>query len=456
MTAARVTCLGFAMLLGAAAPPVVAQAFDAPVNVSQSSNGSYLPSLTIDRAGPEAGTLRVFWHDFTSVPNLAWCSEGGAAGFGAGAACAFNVTRSWTPRAASGPAGVTHVAWRERTPAGEDDIFHARYDGIAWSTPVNVSTSAASSSNPALALDPWDRPHVVWEEASGGGVAYFESHFDGAAWSAPRDTGLPFAAADMLRLACDGAGVLHAAWPAGDPSSMEVLHAQRPDGGAWSAPQNLSSTPGSYSTEPSIATGPGDSVHVAWVEQDPRTGASSEICISSRSGGGAWAPWQPVTALGQDAYHPSLAVGADGVPRVAMGSGPPGGREVLYVPAPGASPVNVSLSPAVDSDRSALVLDDAGSPWIAWQEGSAPTPEIHVAGPAGSPVAPILLRVAREGADVVLTWTGGAAPWIASRSAAPDAPAPWPEITPAGGIRSPAWIDAGAVGDGVLRFYVID
>ena len=313
-----------------------------------------------------------------------------------------------------------------------------------------------SSRNPAIAIDPWDRPHVLWEEDSPGGVLYFESHFDGSAWSTPADTGLSYSVADTLRIACDGAGVLHAVWPQGATSLTEVLHAQRPDGGAWSAAENISASPGSYSAEPAIAVDAGDGVHVAWVEQDGTTGLFSEICLASRPAGGAWSARQEITSLRSDAFHPSISVGQDGLPRIAFGSGPVGDREVLFLAAPGAPPVDVSVSLGVDSDRASLLLDDLDAPWIAWQEGSVPTPEIFIAGPDTSPPSPILLLVTKGGSDVLLSWTGGAAPFVVSRSVAPDAPTPWAPLTPAGGIGPSAWSDVGALPDGATYFYLVD
>lgn len=425
-----------------------AQSFGAPVNVSQSASGSYLPSLTRDRGGPAAGTLRAFWHDFTSAPNLAWCSDDSGGAFSASAPCPFNVTQSWTPRAASDAFGVTHVVWRDRS-AAQDDIFHASFNGVSWSAPENLSLSVAASRNPAIAIDPWDRPHVMWEEDSPTGVQYFESHFNGTSWSPPANSGLTYSVADTLRLACDGAGTLHATWPEGATSLTEVLHAERPDGGTWSAPENISASPGSFSAEPAIAVDAGDGLHVAWVEQDATSGTFSEICLSSRPAGGSWSARQDITSLRGDVFHPSIAAGQDDVPRIAFGSGPVGSREVLFLASPGAAPVNVSVSPAVDSDRASMLLDDLDAPWIAWQEGTAPTPEVFIAGPESVPPSPILLMLAKSGADALLSWIGGAAPFIASRASAPDAALPWPELTPAGGIAPSAWTDAGVIDDRV-------
>jgi hypothetical protein len=364
------------------------------------------------------------------------------------------VSRSYAPRAAADGAGRTHLVWRDLN-AGADEIYHSVHDGIAWSAPRNISRTTGSSRNPVIAIDPWDRPHVLWEEDPGGGVRFYETHFDGASWSAARDTGLPFAQGaflDVLRIACDGAGTLHATWHDGPTSLTEVFHAERPDAGAWSVPENVSDTPGSLSSEPALAIGPDDALHVAWVEQDNLVANVFEICWSTRPSGGTWSARQDVTRLRGDVARPFVAVGRDAVPRFSLSAGPFGGRDIAFVAAPGATPVAVAPSVA-ESARSMLVLDDTDGAIVAWQEGNVPTPEIFVAFETRAVTAPILLSVAKDEAagDVLLSWTGGAPPYTVAGTVTVDGdPTGWPTLgTPA----TADWIDVGVLRDGRLLFY---
>ena len=64
------------LTVGLALPGIVhAQAiWTEPVEISFTVSDSYVPNLVSVDAGPQAGRLDVFWHDFTGGPNLNWCN----------------------------------------------------------------------------------------------------------------------------------------------------------------------------------------------------------------------------------------------------------------------------------------------------------------------------------------------------------------------------------------------
>jgi len=433
----------------AAGPPV----FGPPANLSQTSGHSYLPTVVIENSGPTAGRAWVAWQDFTSTPNLNWCAEDTGSGFGASAVCTPNQTQSWSPRAVTDSKGRTHVAWRDRT-GGNDEIFYATGDAVVWTSPVNVSQTPGSSRNPTIAIDPGDNPHVLWEEDSPG-TRFFESHFDGAQWSVAQDTGLPFVQAaflDTIRIACDSAGTLHAVWFDGASSLTEIYHAARPPGGPWGAPENVSMSPNDRSDEPAIAVAPDDTLHVVWVEQDPVTGNSFDIAYSSRAPAGAWTPQVNVSQQYAAAFWPAVAVGADGVARIAwqIDAGLP--LDIYFVAAPGGTPINISQSPASASQRAALALDVAGEVLLAWQENTGSNWEIYT---ASSRSPPILLKAVADAMNghVVLSWSGGKAPFDVGRSTPPDVASNWSSLTPPGGTPTPTWTDQGVLQDGSSYYY---
>lgn len=445
-----------ALVMVAASTAASAQSLSAPVNVSASANGSQLPSLVVDAFG----TPRLFWHDFTSAPNLLWCSEHDGTAWSAGSPCAPNVTQSWSPRAAADRFGDVHLAWRDRT-GGNDEILYARFDGTSWSAPVNVSRTAEASGNPTLAVDSLGNPHVAWEEGPAGAKRFFEAWFDGAAWTPARDTGLPFvqaAALDVLRIGFAPDDTLHAVWHDGATSLTEIWHAELPPGGAWGAAENVSSSPTEVSVEPALAFAPDGTLDVAWVEQDPVIATAFETCLSARSTAGTWGPRQDVSQQGSSCYRPAIAVGSDGVPRLAWHADTATGKEVFFVQRPGDTPANVSSS-AADSSRVTLALDPSDAAWLAWTEGATTTAEIYASTTATLPRGPVLLRVSKNEAagDVILTWTGAVAPWRVRRGDGPDpAGASWTELSAPAGAPTPDWTDAGVLRDGTNRFYLAD
>jgi hypothetical protein len=448
----RRTLVAVAALLLAGWPRALAQSgFGAPVNVSQSPGPSFLPALTVD---PVTGRGSLFWHDFSSSPNLLWCAAGGAGAWDPAAPCPVNRTQSWNPQAVLDRFGCLHLAWRDRS-GGQDDILYARFDGTAWTVPDNLSQSAGRSDNPALAVDPDGRPHVLWEDNTSGLVRFHEAHHDGTGWSAAADTGLPFVQGtflDTIECACDPTGALHAVWEDGATTLTEVYHARRPPGGPWDAPEVVSSTPLSASVEPHLAVGGDGTLHAVWVEQEARTGNTFEVVHATRpASGGGWGPAVDVSRQGGNCYEPTVAVDpVDGVARIAWMLAEDG--DIHFVAAPGAAPVNVSRSAAL-SERPALALDAAGVPTIAWEEVVGTGRDIFVATPAAT--VPILLKAVadRLRGDVVLGWSGGEAPWLVRRSLTPDVAGSGNPITPPGGTATAGWVDPGVLADPTLYFY---
>lgn len=454
----RLALFGWLGSLGMAVAARSQVAFPPPVNVSNSADGSYVPSLVIPSAGPAAGDAQVFWHDFTGGSALIWCASGAGGGWQVEGPCPPNVDVSFTPRAAVDSQGVVHLVWRDRT---ADDIYHACLDAGTWSVPEVVAATPGESRNPAIAVDRRDLVHVLWEDASSGAVRIWEAHHDGVSWSAGADSGLRFAQdahVDVVRIACDSAGTLHALWHDGLPteSFREIYHAERPPGGPWRPTENVSATPGHLSAEPALAFASDDTLHCAWVEQDQFDVGVFEINHAAKPAGGAWTSRIDVSRQLTLTSRPSVAVGRDGLARIAWRFQAATGTDIAYVGFPGDVPSNASATDGVSSNAPSLALDGDDAPWIAWQEGIGPTAEI-LATTTAVRAAAVLLFVAKDevARDALLTWTGGTAPHVVVRSPVPEPAGPWTESTPPGGIAPPAWSDAGVLDDGATWYYLV-
>jgi hypothetical protein len=169
-------------------------------------------------------------------------------------------------------------------------------------------------------------------------------------------------------------------------------------------------------------------------------------------------PAAPLSALGAIAVRPVVAVGSDdGEARVAWTL--LAEKEVMWVrvPASGpvASPINVSQSPGVDSERVAIDLDAAGESYLAWQELGV-TREIFVATTRPAVAGPIVLKMTadRASGNAILTWTGGAPGYHVDRAEGSPVAVPI-ELTPLGGIATQTWIDFSVVGDGFSYYYQV-
>lgn len=265
-------------------------------------------------------------------------------------------------------AGRVHLVWRGRT-GGPDDIFHAMHDGVAWSLPLNLSTTAEAASNPSIALSNGG-VHVVWEQQVGADTRFYQTHHDGVAWEPASDTGLPYAGAriDSIRIAAEPDGTLHVAWQDLVAGFYEILHSERPSGGAWSAPDSVSASTFEDSVEPSVAVDDRQTLHVAWIEQDALDGRIFEVAHAAKPRGAGWGPIQNVSRMGGSAFRPVVAAAAGRPPVIAWDNG----GEIYFVDSVGETPRNLSLSPGAVSGNVTLGLDRGGVPCLAWEEAVGP------------------------------------------------------------------------------------
>ncbi|MFC2171429.1 hypothetical protein ACFLU6_02215 [Acidobacteriota bacterium] len=452
----RSFCLGISVLsiliLAGIEDSAFAQAtFSQPINVSQSADHSYRPDIVVE---PGAGTVRLFWQDFTSNPILLWCAELSGSTWTAGSECVPNRTQSWEPQAIVDSQGLVHLVWRDRT-SGQDDILYALWDGQSWSMPLNIAFTAGRSSNPAIAVNSNDHPHVLWEDDTSGTVTFYEAHFDGSSWSSASDTSIPYSDGsfnDSINIACDSTDTLHAVWFDGTATFPEIYHAERPPGGPWGVPEAVSATPAEHSDQPAIAVGPDDSLHCAWIEQEPLTGMTYEVVYSVKPLAGLWSAFVDVSRQLGQTYKPDIAVHtADNQARITWMLDGPG--NIYFVSFPGETPINVSDS-GDTSERPTLTLDASGHAFLAWQERFAGIRDIYF---ATTRPASILLKAIPDHAnsDVQLSWTGGNPNFVVGRSTDPDVSSNWTDLSPVGGTPDFSWIDIGVLSDINSYYYQV-
>ncbi|MFZ5822426.1 MAG: hypothetical protein ACOYYJ_21250, partial [Chloroflexota bacterium] len=61
--------------------------------------------------------------------------------------------------------GGIHIVWSERENGGAGEIYYKYWNGVNWSAYINISNSVTYESlNPQVTVDSNGRAHVVWEE----------------------------------------------------------------------------------------------------------------------------------------------------------------------------------------------------------------------------------------------------------------------------------------------------
>jgi hypothetical protein len=105
-------------------------------------------------------------------------------------------------------------------------------------------------------------------------------------------------------VAADANGNIVAVWTRHDGTAWRVQAASQPAGGQFAPPQDLSA-PGEDATDPRIAVAPNGDVVVAWLRPD---GQDVRVQAAVRPAGGAFGAPQTLSPAGRDARSPDVAV----------------------------------------------------------------------------------------------------------------------------------------------------
>jgi PKD domain len=249
-----VAALGVLMFLLAVAPAGAAPTWLAPTKLSATGYSAEKPQVAVDAQG--------------------------------------NATAVWER-----PNGTNIIVEAASRPAGSG----------AWQASVPLSSATAIMPLPQVAVDARGDAVAVWESYIAGEPvveAATRTGFAGA-WQAPVELSSPGVVGLRPDLAVDARGDAVVVWQRG-PGLVEA--ASRPAGGSWQTPAILTkSAEDLHSAEVGIdASGEATAV---WEEQ---VGAEVRIDAASRPAGGAWQTPVTLSAAGENANEPRVAVNARG------------------------------------------------------------------------------------------------------------------------------------------------
>ncbi|HEV2728354.1 MAG TPA: PKD domain-containing protein [Solirubrobacterales bacterium] len=179
----------------------------------------------------------------------------------------------------------------------------------AWLPPEDISASnEVVDGRPKVAVDPAGNAVAIWERTSGGEeIVEATERPAGGEWSAPETLTLPGEEGEATQVAIDAAGNAVAVWMA--KSSPTVIRtATRPAGGEWSEPEDLSADDEDAEAPQVAVNGAGDAVAV-WRRFD---GTDFIVQAATRPAGGEWSESDDLSAVGQDAEVPQVAIDEKG------------------------------------------------------------------------------------------------------------------------------------------------
>jgi hypothetical protein len=230
---------------------------------------------------------------------------------------------------------------------------------MAWTSPENLSVDTDATNWPDVAVGYDGKLHAVWTNTSTHQMMYSSRAFGGS-WSTPEVVGT-YAGTTLfmdgdITIAVVPDGTVHILYTDDSSGDSEIYHRSKPEGGVWSAPENISNTVGSRSDLPSMAVSADGGLHAAWIDAIPSNSVCcAETYYASKSAGGSWSPAVDVSNSGANEYPTRIGVGPDNSVHIvtAQEDGGPGRQNIYYyAKSPGGSFVaGVNLTGTADVGR---------------------------------------------------------------------------------------------------------
>jgi hypothetical protein len=272
------------------------------------------------------------------------------------------------PQVAFSRGGDALVVWRSFDGANSRIQAAFRPPGGSFGTPQTISDPGQDAFEPQLAFDQGGNTLAVWTR-SGGTNRRVQAAF--------RPAGGSFGAAQTLsdegqhafapQVAVDPQGNAIVIWDRSDGTNRHVQAALRPADGSFGRTQTLSAAGGS-AFEPRIVFDSRGGAVVVWRQLN---GANVRVQATFRQpGNGSFEPPQTISADGQSAGSPKVAIDGQGN-AIAVWEGSVGTNRRIQAAVRRAGkqfqlPETISESGGVTSEPQ-LAIDGQGNPIVVWQ-----------------------------------------------------------------------------------------
>ncbi len=351
-------------------------AWSEPVNLSEEGQNAEKPQVAVD---PQGNAVAVWRRNdgskyriqaATRPPGGAWSEAVDLSEAGENAS---------EPRVAIDSQGNAVAVWQR--PVGPSTVVQSaeRPAGGAWSAAVTISPSEKGASVPYVAVDPQGNAVAVWRYFDGTNLIIQSAERPaGGAWSAAVRISAEGQNAESPQVAVDPQGDAVAVWFREGGTEKIIQSAERPAGGAWSEPVNLSAEE-QIAVEAQVAVdSQGDAVAL-WRR---REGSNDIIESAERPAGGAWSGPVELSAKGQDAESPRVAVDPGG-DAVAVWHIYASGDEFIQGaarPAGGAWSEPVELSEKESTEEIGVAVDPEGNAVAVWERDDGSNYRVQAAG----------------------------------------------------------------------------
>ncbi len=339
----------------------------APVNLSHSAALSLEPEIAVDTAGNPL----VAWEEAGGGGRIDWTVRSLAGAWSAPA----DLSRKPESTAivdnvvlAAGATGDVHAVWYEessRTTGDADIMYSWRPAGGTWAVPVLATNDFGASLRPDLAVSAGGTAHLVWENFF---TIYYAEGSGGSPWGAREKVagGTNFCHAPSV--AVDSAGNVHVVWQWDREqfNHPNIYYSMRSNAGKWSEPLKISGSLGGLA--PKLAVGSDGGLHAVW--------QSGGLMYADKPPGGAWSA--PTLVLAGDIGDYDLAVGPAGAVHVVWKVHHIGTSYARRSPDGVWSEGQALLLVGTEGEGAAIAVSAQDVPHIVWQTAGT-APEIYYA-----------------------------------------------------------------------------
>jgi hypothetical protein len=173
-----------------------------------------------------------------------------------------------------------------------------------WIPAISISTPGSYLDEPEVAVGPDGTGVAVWNRyAEPDYLVEASTRSPGGAWSAPQRLSTTTSATSTPRLAIDAGGTAVVVWRGAQGSSQVTQASIKTRTGAWSAPETISPL-GIDAYSAKVAVDPAGNAVVVW--RAYKGSEEDSIEAVTRPAGGAWSGAEVLSPGGKDAFEPDI------------------------------------------------------------------------------------------------------------------------------------------------------
>jgi hypothetical protein len=281
------------------------------------------------------------------------------------------------PQIAMDPAGDAMAVW-QRT-SGANFIIQAAFRrglGGGWQAPLELSEAGGNAYVPRVAMDSKGDALATWVRSNGvNEIVQSAFRPAGGSWLAPVNVSPPGVSARDQHMAMDAQGDAVSVWHSTSAGHEVIYAAYQPAGGSWQPGVGISAG-GEDAVLPQVAIDPHGNAVAIWSRSN---GTNNIIQAAFKPAAGAWLPAVNVSEEGQNAYSPDVAMDAAGnavaVWERSNGSGFV--AQSAFLPAFGAWQPAVNLSGPGSELEARVAMNPEGDAVAAWDNRTATTETIQ-------------------------------------------------------------------------------